>query len=271
MDLSEAKGMMLNMKQYIKPILKLFGISALTYPIGVIIIALFVIARGIQALENPNVILAILIASQLIVLLIILFIYRKKHFTSMVRFEKTSPKILLWAFLTGLGLSHFSGLLLGIMNNLFPEQLDSYVEMLDSFGDAHISLILLGVLILAPLHEEIVMRGMLFHWFEKTNIKPWVLVVLSGLFFGIWHLNLVQGVFASVAGIFFALGFLLTKSLWVPIVMHFAFNFSGVIIICLPDTLNESQLFAILYYLIILLMPIGFFNIRKELMRHYSK
>jgi membrane protease YdiL (CAAX protease family) len=182
--------------------------------------------------------------------------------------DKGSTLILLWAFLIGLGGLNISGILIVAMEYLFPAQMAAYVEMIEtSIGSANILLSLISAVILAPLVEEVVMRGMLFRWFEKTNIKPWALIILSGLFFGIWHLNLIQGVFTTVIGIVYALAFMMTKSLWVPLVMHFSNNAFATAMVYLPDTILESHLFMILSYLMILLVPIGFIKIKKELMK----
>lgn len=258
------------MKQYIKPVLKSIGFIALFVLINTIIFIGYLASTGIEDLDkvSPNAIMGILIATQLTLFLFILFIYRKKKFLSLVRFEKTSPKILLWAFLIGLGGLNISGILIVVMQYLFPTQMAAYIEMIEtSIGSANILLSLISVVILAPLVEEVVMRGMLFRWFEKTNIKPWALIILSGLCFGIWHLNLIQGVFTTVIGIVYALGFMMTKSLWVPLVMHFSNNAFAMAMGYLPDNILESHLFMILSYLMILLVPIGFIKIKKELMK----
>ena len=255
------------MKQYIKPVLKSFGFIALFVLINTIIFGVYFIASGTQDLENisPNAMTVILIATQLIVLLIILLIYNKQ-FISKVRFGKISPKILLWAFLIGLGGLSISGILIGTMQIIFPNQMASYIDSIEGgIGGANVLISFIAVVILAPLVEEIAMRGMLFRWFEKTNIKPWMLIILSGLFFGIFHLNLIQGVFTFVIGIMYALGFYMTKSLWVPIVMHFANNALAMTMGYLPDAIIEAQLFTIISYLMIVLIPIGFYIIRKEL------
>ena len=152
------------------------------------------------------------------------------------------------------------------MNFLIPEQVASYIEAIEgSIGGASFLFSLIAVVILAPLVEEIMMRGMVFKWFEKTNIKPWVLIIVSGLFFGIFHLNLIQGVFTTVVGMIYALGFLMTRSLWVPIVMHAANNLYAFTAGYLPEGLIESQWFTIISYLMLVLIPIGFYQIKKEL------
>ena len=255
------------MTHTLKAVLKSIGFIALYVFINTIILLGYFIVSGTQDLEavSPNAMTAMLIATQLIVLMMILLLY-KKQFTSVVRFRKTSPKILIWSFIIGFAAINISALLLSVMDVLFPQQMADYIEAIEgSIGGANILLSFTAVVILAPLVEEIAMRGMLFRWFERTAIKPWLLVVLSGLFFGLFHLNLIQGVFTSVIGMVYALGFLMTKSLWVPIVMHFANNLYAITASYLPEPLIESLWFTLFSYLMILLVPIGLYQINKAL------
>lgn len=247
--------------------MKSIGFIALYVLINAIVLIGYIIISGTEEIEaiSANAVTATLIVTQVIVLLLILLMY-KKRFTSVVRFKKISPIILFWSFIIGLAAVNISVLLLGVMDVLFPQQMADYIEAIEgSIGGANILLSFTAAVLLAPLVEEIAMRGMLFRWFEKTAIKPWLLVVLSGLFFGLFHLNLIQGVFTSVIGMVYGLGFLMTKSLWVPIVMHFVNNLYAVTAGYLPEALLESQWYTIISYVMIVLVPIGLYQIKKEL------
>ena len=233
------------MKQYIKPLLKTIGIIALIELINIIILIVYLITSGIQDIESVSgdLIVGVSVVSQIAVFLLILLRYRKKQFVSLVRLNKTSPKILLWAFLIGIGSLSFSRTLIAIMQVLIPSQVAAYADMMSEvLSGSNVLMTLLAVVILAPLTEEIVMRGLLFRWFENTNMKPWALIWVSGLFFGLWHMNIVQGIFATVIGIVCALCFMMTKSLWVPIVIHFSNNAFAMGIICIKRELTKSPL-----------------------------
>lgn len=81
----------------------------------------------------------------------------------------------------------------------------------------------------AAINEEIVFRGILYRLLEET-FGTWAAVAVSGLVFGLAHLTnphaSLQGALAIAlqAGILFAALYALTRSLWVVIGLHFAWN-----------------------------------------------
>ena len=71
--------------------------------------------------------------------------------------------------------------------------------------------------------EEISMRGVVYlrmkrYWSKQTAM------VLSALIFGIYHLNVVQAVYAFVLGLFFAWIYERYDSLWAPCIAHMSAN-----------------------------------------------
>lgn len=255
------------MKQYALAFVKSIGFIAMYVGVNaVFLITYFIINPDVELEDIPaNSMTLMLLGTQIIILIIVLLIYRQK-FTSVVKLRKTTPKILLWSFLIGFAGINISVIIIELLTLVIPDQVASYIEAIEaSIGGATFLLSFLVAGIMAPIVEEIAMRGMFFKWFEGTNIKPWLLIVLSGLLFGVFHLNLIQGTFATVIGIIYALGFYMTKSLWVPIIMHFANNAYAVIAGELPVAWFESTVYTVLSYAFILLIPIGFYFIKKEL------
>lgn len=77
-------------------------------------------------------------------------------------------------------------------------------------------LMLLSALVVAPITEEFLFRGVLLHrWGTKWGIRP--AIVLTSIFFGVLHSNLV-GLF--VFGVVMSLLYLRTRSLLVPMLAH---------------------------------------------------
>ena len=111
---------------------------------------------------------------------------------------------------------------------VFPDTMNSYVELMKASGlmDNPLITILYGIL-LGPVLEELCLRGVCFGFLEKSNIKPFFIILISGILFGVMHMNLVQGIYASVLGFF--LGFLRYKyrSLKITVVAHIFFNLMG--------------------------------------------
>lgn len=85
---------------------------------------------------------------------------------------------------------------------------------------------LLSISLFGPIAEELLMRGIVLGAF-KDRLKPHLAVFLSAVIFGIMHLNLIQGVYATALGLLLGYLYLYTKNLLYPILMHIVVNFLG--------------------------------------------
>ena len=81
---------------------------------------------------------------------------------------------------------------------------------------------LFTVAVLPALFEEFLFRGALYAEFEQLPIKK--IALITGLFFGIMHLNFHQSIYAGLMGILYAYILFYTQTIWAPILMHFANN-----------------------------------------------
>ena len=90
-----------------------------------------------------------------------------------------------------------------------------------------------------PFCEELVFRGYLFQNLKRGN-RMVPAAVLSGLLFGLLHLNFNQFVYAAGLGILFALAAEAGGSLWISILMHQAFNTAEVWMMYLPGNNARS-------------------------------
>lgn len=94
---------------------------------------------------------------------------------------------------------------------------------------------LLGALIVptigAAVTEELFFRGILFRWIEQFG-GSWLALLLTSAFFGAAHLsNDNASVIAAVgiafeAGVMLGAAYMLTRSLWLPMGLHAAWNFT---------------------------------------------
>ena len=90
-------------------------------------------------------------------------------------------------------------------------------------GIATVAVLGLAVVVAAPFGEELFFRGLLFrglrgHW----RVLP--ALALSGLIFGLFHLNLSVLVPFTAVGMVFAWAMEQSESLWTSIAAHAAFN-----------------------------------------------
>jgi len=101
----------------------------------------------------------------------------------------------------------------------------------DGWGSATGAVAVLGVTAAAAVTEELIFRGILFRIIEQ-RVGTWLALALTGLLFGAAHLfnphATVWGALAIAveAGGMLGAAYAATRNLWVPIGLHFAWNFA---------------------------------------------
>ncbi len=100
-------------------------------------------------------------------------------------------------------------------------------------------MILFGGGLVAAVVEEVLFRGILFRWIEEFA-GSWVALGLTSVLFGMAHLaNDNASLFSSVAiaieaGIMLGAAYMLTRSLWLPIGIHFGWNVAQGLVFDVP-------------------------------------
>lgn len=100
----------------------------------------------------------------------------------------------------------------------------------EGFGGWEGPVALLGVMAAASVTEELMFRGILFRIMEE-RAGTWVAMVVTSVLFGMWHmLNPDATLWGAIAialsaGVTLAAVYAATRSLWVPIGLHFGWNF----------------------------------------------
>ena len=88
-------------------------------------------------------------------------------------------------------------------------------------------ILLLGLVALLPsITEEITVRGIVLSGYENKN--KYVAAAITGLFFGIFHLDAQQFLYAAVLGFIFSLVVRITNSIYASMIMHFIINGTSV-------------------------------------------
>lgn len=88
---------------------------------------------------------------------------------------------------------------------------------------------LIGIMAVAAVAEELIFRGVLFRLIEQ-KIGTWVSMAITGLLFGFLHLiNPAATIWGAIAialeaGVLLVAAYVATRSLWLPIGLHFGWN-----------------------------------------------
>jgi hypothetical protein len=157
---------------------------------------------------------------------------------------------------------------------LFPIP-ESLNNILEGIYDNPIAIIA-TVAIAAPLLEEILFRGIILHGLLK-NYKAGISIAFSSLLFALIHGNVAQGLGALLMGLFMGWLYWKTKSLYLPILLHFINNsVSCAALLIVPkekvnlkliDVMPSHQLYYALVIASITLCAAGVLFINK----HYFK
>ena len=207
-----------------------FGIVILSV-LSALVVGTIIASVGIVYLpENDNNItnfLALFIGQGFMVIPLLLFLTaRKESFVDRLRIRKLPFPVILSTLVLSLGIIILVDEFDRIASLLFtpPEYLDQlgYMLKFDSFNMA--VFLIFGIVVLAPLGEEILFRGFLQkfleeHWQDVTRA-----VLVTSLFFAIIHLNPFWLIQIYMLGVI--LGFLAwrTGSIWAGFILHAANN-----------------------------------------------
>lgn len=121
--------------------------------------------------------------------------------------------------------------IMSFVGTLFPHWMEVYEDLLETAGlDEHISVLMLICSVLfAPFCEELVFRGVTFRQLKKC-LPFWAANLIQAFFFGVFHMNMIQGIYAGCLGLI--LGYVCEKggSIYYSILLHILFNFWGTVI-----------------------------------------
>lgn len=131
----------------------------------------------------------------------------------------------------GLGLAGFGNLLVSAIMKIFENNpyINNVIETLNqalSFTNNYeYALMVLSVVILAPILEEYLFRGILFAEVKKSSKAK---IIITALSFAIYHLNLIQGINTLFIGLVLAYIYYYRRNIKEVILVHMVNNLVAV-------------------------------------------
>ncbi|MDO5301581.1 MAG: type II CAAX endopeptidase family protein [Tissierellia bacterium] len=145
------------------------------------------------------------------------------------REEPLKKREMAWMIPISLAASGMSALILwGLellpMEGLVGSSLQEFETMWDdSLQDPYLFQFL-SIVFLGPIFEELLFRGVIFHSLRKYR-GPIFATFLSGVLFGLWHLQGVQMSYTIPMGILLAWVYYRSKNILLPMAVHILNNF----------------------------------------------
>ena len=204
------------------------------FPLGALIVAVAIFVAGIVAakLLNRFVIPPIPLFTKVMrfdvlaaVILVLLYKLTIRHFGSDRRDD-----LRLSGAGKPLGLGLFAGLALFSLIVAIAAAFGVYRIVGEGSSKQLLAAMITSALFPA-ISEELLFRGILFRWIEEFG-GSWVALLLTSVFFGAVHLLNPNASWIAAVGIAFEAGimlgaaYMLTRSLWLPMGIHAAWNFA---------------------------------------------
>jgi membrane protease YdiL (CAAX protease family) len=152
----------------------------------------------------------------------LIYLIGKKKFINEAKLSKgLSLKIIGICIICGIGINVcIDGILTLInINELVPE----YEELMASISSNNFLVTLICVGVLAPVFEELLYRGIVLNKL-RSGFSIFGAIIIQALFFGIVHMNIVQGTYAFLIGIILGYVVIWTGSLYSSIILHVVIN-----------------------------------------------
>ena len=131
-------------------------------------------------------------------------------------------------FLLGIATQVAASVLLTFVLGFMPDVADSYNQNVSNLLTMT-PMMLLYVCVLAPISEELIFRGAVYGILRR--VAPFIVAnIFQALVFGIYHGNLVQGIYAFLLGMFIGWVMHLSGSLVCVMILHMSINLSGIVV-----------------------------------------
>jgi hypothetical protein len=105
----------------------------------------------------------------------------------------------------------------------------TYGNLLRASSIPELLLVVLVVAVVPAVSEEVMFRGFIQRSFE-LKIKPFIAAFLTAVFFSLYHFNPYGLIPLAVLGFYFGFAAYTSKTLLIPVLLHFLNNFTAVML-----------------------------------------
>lgn len=120
------------------------------------------------------------------------------------------------------------------------EKIESYRHVNDILFNEPLVIQLIGTGLIVPVTEELIFRGLIQNRIRTCTGSGFKAIILTGIFFGIFHENIVQATAAAAAGILISYIYEKSGNLFAPVIFHICFNLPGILMQYMNFTLNTD-------------------------------
>jgi membrane protease YdiL (CAAX protease family) len=137
--------------------------------------------------------------------------------------------------LLGIGCQFFFSGALNLILPMFPKVFEDYGETMEGILNSNLFLVLLYTIVIAPICEELIFRGVTLYRTQKV-LSFLGANLLQAIFFGIYHGNIIQGIYAILMGFVLGLVYRRFHTIYASILLHVIINASSFIVMLFPES-----------------------------------
>lgn len=123
----------------------------------------------------------------------------------------------------GLGGCIVVALLLSVLQMFFPWLFAGYQQTMNQFVQGETIFTLFYVLLVGPVTEELIFRGAILDRL-RLAYPFWIANLLQAALFGLYHMNVIQGIYAFLCGLLLGLVCRTADTILASILAHITFN-----------------------------------------------
>lgn len=189
----------------------------------------FTIFTGIEDV-NPQVDYCLMVMAVMITIIPLYLWYRKLGNNGVVEQVNLKEVITLKNIgiylMMGIGCQFLVSGVLSLLRPLLQTLFASYDVTISSILPANTIIVGVYVIIIGPVFEELMLRGILFNRL-RYGISFIAANIIQAAAFGIYHFDIIQGLYAFVLGLLLGYVYEKTRTLLAPILAHVFINASG--------------------------------------------
>lgn len=132
---------------------------------------------------------------------------------------------------------------------LIGNSLQSFDDTWSQVGAESYFWVFLSIVLTGPIVEEVLFRGIVFHYLEKIK-SGWFPILTSGIIFGLCHMEPVQIVYTTIGGIISGIVYAKVRNLKITIAIHILNNFLST----LPPFMDTPFMDKFIFYISVLMV-----------------
>lgn len=150
---------------------------------------------------------------------IIYLIVTKSSPKEVLRLNKPRIQDVLWAILIGV-VAQPVMMFFSLISSFFFD--NDVAKFIANMGNTPYWMMLLIIAVTPAITEEITVRGIILSGYNQKN--KYIAAIMSGIIFGLFHLNGQQFLYATALGILFGYLVRITNSIFITMIAHFTIN-----------------------------------------------